>query len=71
MILLVIVIANLAFLTKIIENNILEQLDSYLLINSLSPPMQTGYRRFHSTETVLMKIFNDISCAPDEGKTAY
>ena len=63
-------VANLAFLSKIIERAIIEQLDSYLLIYGLYPPMQSVYRKFHSTGTVLIKIFNDISCALDEAKNA-
>ena len=63
-------IANLPFLSKIIEKAILMQLDLYLQNNNLYPSMQSGYRRFHSTETALIKIFNDICCALDHGKNA-
>ena len=43
------------------------QLDSYLSKNNLYPLKQSGYRYFHSTETVLIKIFNDLCCVLDEG----
>ena len=29
--------------------------------------MQSGYRKYHSTETTLIKLFNDIGCALDQG----
>ena len=47
-------IANLPFLSKLIEKVAVVQLDQYLLLNYLYPKMQSGYRRFHSTETSLI-----------------
>ena len=32
--------------------------------------MQSGYRKHHSTEAVLIKLFNDVGCALDEGRKA-
>ena len=32
--------------------------------------MQSGYRRFHSTETSLIRLFNYIGCALDKGDNA-
>ena len=32
--------------------------------------MQSGYRKFHSTESTLIKLFNDIGCALDQGNNA-
>ena len=63
-------IANLPFLSKIIEKAILMQLDLHLKNNNLYPSMQSGYRRFHSTETALIKVFTDICCALYRGKNA-
>ena len=61
-------ISNLPFLSKIVEKSIAMQLECYLLENNLYPLKQSGYRRYHSTETVLIKIFNDICCALDDGR---
>ena len=61
-------IANLPFLSKIIEKAILKQLDLHLENNNLYPSMQSGYRRLHSTEPALIKVFTDICCALDHGK---
>ena len=63
-------IANLPFLSKIIEKAILMQLDLHLKNNNLYPSMQSGYRRFHSTETALIKVFTEFCCALDCGKNA-
>ena len=46
------------------------QLDLYLKNNNLYSSMQSDYRRFHSTETALIKVFTDICCALDCGKNA-
>ena len=32
--------------------------------------MQLGYRKHHSTETALIKLFNDVGCALDQGNNA-
>ena len=63
-------ISNLSFLSKIIEKSIAMQLERYLLENNLYPQKQSGYRRYHSTETVLIKIFNHECCALDDGRNA-
>ena len=31
------------------------------------PTMQSAYRRFHSTETAVMKVYNDLLLAADNG----
>ena len=61
-------IANLPFLSKVIERVAYAQLDLFLTTNSLYPKMQSAYRRFHSTETALIKLFNDITCSLDAGE---
>ena len=53
-------ISNLSFLSKIIEESIAIHLERYLLENNLYLHKQSRYRRHHSTETVLIKIFNDV-----------
>ena len=57
-------------MSKIIEKSISIQLESYLLDNNLYPLKQSEYRRHHSTETFLIKIFNDICCDLDDGRNA-
>jgi len=43
------------------------QLISYLEDNHLYEPLQSGYKKSHSTETKLIKVHNDIVTAIDSG----
>ena len=53
-------VTNLSYLSKIEECAMLEQLVPFLEEAGLIPHCQSAYRRFHSTETVLCKIYNDL-----------
>ena len=46
------------------------QLTEHLLKNSLFEPHQSGYRKFHNTETALVKITNDLLLSADERKVS-
>ena len=58
-------ISNLPFLSKILEKVVLHKLLSHLQENNLSNPFQSAYWAGHSTETVLLRIVNDILSALD------
>ena len=58
-------ISNLPFLSKILEKVVLHKLLSHLQENNLSNPFQSAYRAGCSTETVLLRIVNDILSALD------
>ena len=58
-------ISNLPFLSKILEKVVLHKLLSHLQENNLGNPFQSAYRAGHSTETVLLRIVNDILSALD------
>jgi len=53
-------ISNLPFLAKLIEKCSYLQLVDYLNENHLFSEFQSGYRSFHSCETALVKIHNDL-----------
>ena len=63
-------IANQMFLAKILEKIASSQLRAYLDEYKLLPEMQSAYRQFHSTETALIKVFNDVLLAVDKGQEA-
>ena len=62
-------VSHLQFLGKLIERVVLRRLNKHLLINELNVPNQYGYKKGHGTETILLKITNDILIASDK-KTA-
>ena len=64
-------ISNLSFLSKILERVVAKRLNVHNFIieeQLLSNQVQSAYKRFHSTETALLKIHNDIICNMDNGK---
>lgn len=61
-------VSNLPFLSKVLEKVVLSQLLSHLQSNNLSNPFQSAYRTGHSTETVLLRVVNDILTALDNDK---
>ena len=58
-------ISNLPFLSKILEIVVLHKLLFHLQENNLSNPLQSAYRAGHSTETVSLRIVNDILSSLD------
>ena len=63
-------ISNLPFIGKIIERIAIQQLQTYLSENNLHARMQSAYRSFHSVETALLKVQNDILRALDKHQEA-
>ena len=53
-------IANVSFLSKIIEKIAAYQLTVYLEANKMLPECQSGFRKGHSTKTLLLRLLSDI-----------
>jgi hypothetical protein len=65
-------VANILYLSKMIETNIAIQLNAHMDFNDLHIPYQSGYKPGHSCETLLLSINDDILKAFDSGKcTVY
>ena len=59
-------VSNLSYLSKLIERAVAVQLINHLKENNLMDLYQSAYRMFHSTETALLKVRNDILSEMDE-----
>ena len=53
-------ISNLPYISKLLERVVADQFVSYLNAHSLAEPFQSGYKKYHSTETALLYVTNDI-----------
>jgi hypothetical protein len=60
--------SNLPFLSKILEKVVDVRIKSHLKTNNLHDVNQSAYRKFHSPETVLLKVQNDILQSLDNNK---
>ena len=58
-------ISNLTVVSKIIEKVVAVRLHEYLLSNHLHEPLQSAYKPFHSCETALVRVHNDVIRAID------
>lgn len=53
-------VSNLPFLSKILEKAVLKQLLDYIKFSNLGEIFQSAYKSYHSTETALVRVANDI-----------
>ena len=53
-------VSNLTFVSKIIEKIVATRLNEYMDKHNLSVKYQSAYKKFHGTETALLKVQNDI-----------
>ncbi|GFS02075.1 reverse transcriptase-like protein [Elysia marginata] len=60
-------VSNLSFMSKVLEKIVLNQLKDHLKRNNLIEKFQSAYRNWHSTETALLRIVNDILLSCDDG----
>ena len=61
-------ISNLKLISKLIEKAVASQLTDYLSFNSLHESFQSAYKRYHSSETALLRVHNDILRSIDNGE---
>ena len=62
-------ISNLPFISKVIEKCVADQLKKHVATNDLDEKFQSAYKNYHSTETAIVRVHNDILCALDKGKS--
>jgi len=63
-------ISNLSVLSKLLERIVVRQLITYLTDAGLLPPLQSGFRPGHSTESAILFVLSDILLAVDHGDFA-
>ena len=63
-------VANLKFLAKTIERVCASQINDYLSSNNLCSKMQSAFKSCHSTETALLRVYNDLLLVVDQGNEA-
>jgi len=63
-------VSNLSFLSKLLERSVQVRLQVFLDNNDMLPASQSAYRRFHSTETAVLKVYNDLLLAADSGQVS-
>ena len=61
-------VSNLPFVSKILEKVVARQIVTHIEMFNLLEVNQSAYRKFHNTETALLKIYNDILMLADEKK---
>ena len=61
-------VSNLSYLSKVMERVASARLLNHMSINGLHELFQSSYKKFHSTETALIKIQSDILSALDNKK---
>ncbi len=61
-------VSNLSFISKILEKVVASRVISHVQDSNAANPFQSAYRKFHSTETALLKIHSDILKSMDEGR---
>ena len=61
-------VSNLSLISKILEKIVANRLQAHIKNNHLSNPLQSAYRKHHSTESALLKVQNDIIISMDKGE---
>uniref|UniRef100_A0A671Y010 Reverse transcriptase domain-containing protein n=1 Tax=Sparus aurata TaxID=8175 RepID=A0A671Y010_SPAAU len=63
-------ISKLPFISKILEKTVLVQLQSFLEVHGILEIFPSGFKALHSTESALLKFFNDLLLTTDSGDSA-
>ena len=61
-------VSNLSFILKILEKVVASRLLSNMESNSMSNNLRSAYKKFHSTESALLKVGNDVLFDMEKGR---
>ena len=62
-------ISNLKEVSKLLEKAVVIQLTDHVMGHHLDETFQCAYKNFHSTETALVRVQNDILCVIDDNES--
>ena len=62
-------ISNLPYVAKLVETTAIHQVSEYAIENDLLEILQSAYKQYHSTETALIKVHNDVMIKLDGGES--
>ena len=60
-------VSDLSFLSKLLQRVVQVRLQAFLDDGDMLPATQSAYRQFHSTESAVLKVYNDLLLAADSG----
>ena len=60
-------ISNTAFIAKLLEKAVLDQINRHIDSQKLHAKVQSGYRKYHSCETATLKVVNDLKTDIERG----
>ena len=63
-------VSNLSFLSKLLEEAVQNRLQFFLDSSDLMPRSHSAYRQYHSTETAVTKVYNDMLLTADGGQVS-
>jgi len=58
-------ISNLTFMSKVVDRAAAGQLNAYFAANGLLHRHQSAYRKRHSTETAMLRVWSDVLMSAD------
>ena len=62
-------ISNLKVVSKLVEKAVAIQFTEHVMSHHLDETFQSAHKNFHSTETALVRVQNDILCAIDNNES--
>ena len=64
-------VSGLPFISKIVEKVVVPRLRDNMAYNNLNEPFQSAYRKFHSVESALLCVQNDVLLSLDKGQFVF
>ena len=64
-------VSNLPYVSKLVEKVVSVQLKSYKEDNGLNEELQSAYKKNHSTQTALLKVFDEILTKMDKQEVVF